>query len=172
MAGGRGKSFAGVRGACLGGWMSETLTGDERGVILDCPACGTANRLVYGKLGARGRCGGCKGELPRVALPVVMESEAAFGALSRESPLPVVIDFWAPWCGPCRMMAPEFAAAARMAAGEMLFVKVNTDEQPEVAAPFRIQGIPAFVVLRGGRVAGQASGARSAAQLLAWVRSV
>jgi thioredoxin 2 len=103
---------------------------------------------------------------------VVVESEAAFGALSRESPLPVVIDFWAPWCGPCRMMAPEFAAAARMAAGEMLLVKVNTDEQPEVAAPFRIQGIPAFVVLRGGRVAGQASGARSAAQLLAWVRSV
>jgi thioredoxin 2 len=152
--------------------MSATLTGDERGVILDCPACGTANRMVYGRLDARGRCGGCKGELPRVSLPVVMESGEAFGVLGRESPLPVVIDFWAPWCGPCRMMAPEFAAAARMAAGEMLFVKVNTDEQPELAAPFRIQGIPAFVVLRGGRVAGQASGARSAAQLLAWVRSV
>jgi thioredoxin len=82
----------------------------------------------------------------------------------------VVVDFWAPWCGPCQMMAPEFAKAAALAAGEAVFVKVNTDEQPEIAVQFRIQGIPAFALIRQGRLAAQTSGFQPAAQLIQWLR--
>lgn len=82
----------------------------------------------------------------------------------------IVIDFWAAWCGPCQMMAPEFAKAAALAAGEAIFSKVNTDEQQQIAAQFRIQGIPAFALMRNGKVIAQTSGFQPAARLLAWMR--
>lgn len=150
--------------------MNPHLTSDDRGVIQLCPACGTANRVVYGRTGQQGRCGSCKADLPKLAEPIEIESVAAFAALVGQSPLPVVIDFWAPWCGPCQMMAPEFAKAAAQAAGEALFVKVNTDEQQEIAAQFRIQGIPAFALIRNGRPVAETSGFQPAARLLAWMR--
>ncbi|HYF37885.1 MAG TPA: thioredoxin [Prosthecobacter sp.] len=150
--------------------MSQALTSDDRGVILPCPACGTANRIAYGRVHQHGRCGDCKADLPLIAAPVEVDSPSAFAALVAQSPLPVVIDFWAPWCGPCRMMAPEFAKAAAEAAGEALFVKVNTDEQQAIAAQFRVSGIPAFALLRNGQVAAQTSGFQPAAKLLSWMR--
>lgn len=151
--------------------MSHSLISDPRGVIHPCPACGTANRLVYARLAQQGRCGTCQAALPAVAAPVEIDSVEAFTALVRQCPLPVVIDFWAPWCGPCQMMAPEFAKAAAEAAGEAVFVKVNTDEQQDIAAQFRIQGIPAFAVVREGQVTAQTSGFQPAARLLAWLKS-
>lgn len=150
--------------------MSHTLTTDERGVILPCPACGTANRIAYPKTGQQGRCGTCKADLPLVGAPVEITAIAAFAALVSQSPIPVIIDFWAPWCGPCQMMAPEFAKAAAEAAGEAIFVKVNTDEQPQIAGQFRIQGIPAFALIKNGQLAAQTSGFQPASRLLAWMR--
>jgi len=150
--------------------MNRHLDSDERGIILPCPDCGTANRIAYAKVSQQGRCGSCKADLPLIANPVEMTSPAAFTALVSQSPLPIVIDFWAAWCGPCQMMAPEFAKAAALAAGEAVFVKVNTDEQPEIAGQFRVQGIPAFALVRLGRVAAQSSGFQPAARLLAWMR--
>ncbi len=151
--------------------MSQTLTSDARGVVQPCAACGTANRLAYARLTQQGRCGSCQAPLPVVAAPVETASTEAFAALVSLCPLPLVIDFWAPWCGPCQMMAPEFAKAAVEAAGEVLFVKVNTDEQQEIAAQFRIQGIPAFAVVRQGKLTAQTSGFQPAARLLEWLRS-
>jgi thioredoxin 2 len=150
--------------------MSHHLESDARGIILPCPSCGTANRIAYAKAASHGRCGTCKADLPLVSSPVEISDIEAFTALVSQSPIPVVIDFWAPWCGPCQMMAPEFAKAAVQAAGEALFVKVNTDEQPQIAGQFRIQGIPAFALIRDGKVAAQTSGFQPAARLLAWMR--
>lgn len=148
--------------------MNSHLSADERGVILPCPACGTANRIAYGKAAQHGRCGSCKADLPYISEPVEIDSRASFGALVSGSTLPVVIDFWAPWCGPCQMMAPEFAKAAAQAAGTLLFVKVNTDEQQDIARQFRVQGIPAFALVKGGGVVAQTSGFQPAERLLAW----
>lgn len=150
--------------------MSHHLTSDERGIILPCPACGTPNRVAYARAAQQGRCAICKADLPLIAEPVEMTNPTAFAALVSQSPLPVVIDFWAPWCGPCQMMAPEFAKAAAQAAGEALFIKVNTDEQQEIASQFRIQGIPAFALIKGGRPVAQTSGFQPAARLLSWMR--
>ncbi|MBK8040542.1 MAG: thioredoxin [Verrucomicrobiaceae bacterium] len=150
--------------------MSQHLESDARGIILPCPACGTANRIAYAKAASQGRCGTCKADLPLVSAPVEISDIEAFTALVSQSPIPVVIDFWAPWCGPCQMMAPEFAKAAAQAAGEALFVKVNTDEQQQIAGQFRIQGIPAFALIRDGKVTAQTSGFQPAARLLAWLR--
>lgn len=148
--------------------MSHPLSIDNRGVLLPCPACGTTNRIAFAKLGSEGRCGTCKSALPVIASPVEVADAASFQALTMQSPLPVVVDFWAPWCGPCKMMAPEFAKAAALAAGRAVFAKVNTDEQQELAMQYRIQGIPAFAIIRSGRLTAQTSGFQPAAQLLAW----
>jgi thioredoxin 2 len=150
--------------------MNHHLESDERGIILPCPACGTANRIAYVKAASQGRCGTCKADLPNVSSPVEIRGVEAFSALVSQSPLPIVIDFWASWCGPCQMMAPEFAKAAAQAAGEALFVKVNTDEQPQIAGQFRIQGIPAFALMKNGKISAQTSGFQPAARLIAWLR--
>ena len=150
--------------------MSPHLSTDDRGVIHPCPICGKSNRIAFGRLDQEARCGSCKKTLPACDGPVDMASPTAFSHLVAESPLPIVIDFWAPWCGPCRMMAPEFAKAAAQSAGKVLFVKVNTDEQQEIAGQFRIQGIPAFALLKQGRVVAKTAGFQPAAQLLDWIR--
>lgn len=150
--------------------MDSTLETDARGIIQPCPACGSANRIAYARIGQQGRCGTCREELPLIAGPVDIAGIAAWSALVGQSPLPIVIDFWAQWCGPCRMMAPEFAKAAAQAAGEAVFVKVNTEEQPQITSQFRIAGIPAFALMKAGKLIAQTSGFQSASQLLSWMR--
>jgi thioredoxin 2 len=150
--------------------MNQHPTTDDRGIVLPCPRCGTANRLAYPRLAQQGRCGSCQAELPALAQPVEASDAASFAALIAHCPLPVVVDFWAPWCGPCQMMAPEFAKAAAQAAGEAVFVKVNTDEQQDIARQFRIQGIPAFALFRDGQLIAQTAGFQPATALLAWMR--
>jgi thioredoxin 2 len=149
----------------------SVLTLDERGVVVTCPACGTKNRMDYRKLDKLAKCGQCKAALDIPGTPIEVPSAAAFDALVRNSVRPVVVDFWAPWCGPCRMVAPELEKVARSASGEFLVVKVNTEALSELAQRFRIASIPTMAVFGQGRELKRTSGARPASDILAFVRS-
>ena len=144
---------------------------DNKGVVVQCSACGQRNRLAFEKLGAETRCGKCQTPLAPPGLPVDVPDVAAFDAATSQSTLPVVVDFWAPWCGPCHMMAPELESVARSAAGRYLVVKVNTDAVPDLGERFGIRSIPTLAVFDRGREAGRTSGARPAADIEAFVQS-
>jgi thioredoxin 2 len=135
-----------------------------------CAACGRTNRLAYATLGRSTRCGHCKADLGPPSAPVEAPSAAAFDAAAAESALPLVVDFWAPWCGPCRMVAPELETVARGHAGQWLVVKVNTDQQAELGARYRIQSIPTLTVVQRGRELARLSGVRPAADIERFVR--
>ena len=152
--------------------MSDTvLLCDDRGVILPCPQCETGNRIAYKMIGIEGKCGACGEILPALNRPVEISSETSFNQLIAECRLPILIDFWAPWCGPCQMMASEFARAAQMAAGEAVLVKVNTENLPQIGARYRVTGIPAFALINNGQVVNETSGARQAVPLIDWMRN-
>lgn len=143
---------------------------DERGVVVDCSGCGRGNRLPYATLGQHTRCGHCKTDLSAPAVAVEARSAAAFDAAAAASALPLVVDFWAPWCGPCRMVAPELETVARANAGRWLVVKVNTDEQADLGARYRIQSIPTLAVVHRGRELTRLAGVRPAADIERFVR--
>jgi thioredoxin 2 len=142
---------------------------DERGVRVGCPSCGRTNRLTYQALGAQTRCGACQTPLSPPTTPVEAGDARVFDAVVAASSLPIVVDFWAPWCGPCRAMAPELEKVARATAGRWLVVKVNTDAVPDLGARFRVQSIPTLAVFHGGQLVQRAAGARSAGDIQAWV---
>lgn len=133
-------------------------------MIIECRGCHAKNRVPPARLGDDARCGRCKATLVLDA-PVTPATAADFDALIGGSPLPVVVDFWAAWCGPCRVVAPEVDKLARMHAGKVVVAKLDTEALPDVAARYGISGIPAFIAFRGGREAGRAVGAMPAAQL-------
>ena len=121
--------------------------------------------MDYARLGEMFRCGSCQTELVAPNAPVEISSDAAFDALTSKSTLPVVIDFWASWCGPCKMFAPEFARAAQANAGKWIAAKVNTEDLPGVAQRFGIQAIPTLALYKGGREVARKQGALPAAAL-------
>jgi thioredoxin 2 len=140
---------------------------DERGVVLACPSCGQRNRVPFGR---DAKCGTCGTALPNPSEPIEVPTAEAFDALVKGSKLPILVDFWAPWCGPCRMVAPEMARVASANAGRYLVVKVNTDAIPELGDRFAIRSIPTMAVFRDGRELARTAGARPAAQIEAFVR--
>lgn len=133
-----------------------------------CPSCGTPNRIPARHLSDTGRCGSCKAPLPPVDEPIAADP-AAFDDIVREARVPVLVDFWAGWCAPCHMAAPEVAALAREMAGRALVLKVDTEAHPELAGRYRIQSLPSFIVLRNGRVVMERVGAVPRAEMRRWL---
>jgi thioredoxin 2 len=138
---------------------------DERGVIVPCAACGAANRLPFAALDKRTRCAKCKSLLAPPGVPVEAPSDAAFAAAAAQSAIPLVVDFWAAWCGPCRMVAPEIEKVASAHAGQWLVVKVDTDALTGSAAAFRIQSLPTIAAIHRGQELGRVAGVRPAADI-------
>ena len=120
--------------------------------LIRCPACGAANRVPAQRL-AEGRqplCGRCRRPLPVAGKPVVV-TDATFPTEVEQSPVPVVVDLWAAWCGPCRLLAPVVDELAAAMGGRMRFAKLNIDENPATAARFNVRSIPTLLVLKDGR---------------------
>ena len=132
---------------------------------IPCIHCGAVNRLPTTRLGDDPDCGRC--HRPLLAGGVVELDDRNFETFVRQSSLPVLVDFWAPWCGPCRQMAPQFAAAAQQLKGRALLAKVNSDDSPETSARFAIRSIPTMVRLQGGVEQRRQSGVLPAAQIVA-----
>jgi len=132
-----------------------------------CPHCLKVNRIPKKESYTKANCGACKQSLLD-AKPVEVDS-AKFGTFIANSDLPVVVDFWAPWCGPCRMMAPAFEEAARSLPLKAQFLKVNTEENPQLGGQYGIRSIPTMVLFKGGREVDRVSGALSADQIRQWV---
>jgi thioredoxin 2 len=139
----------------------------EAMVLIACPACLTGNRVPRERLGDAPKCGHC-GTALLEGKPVALD-DASFDTVVGRTELPVVVDFWAPWCAPCRMMAPVFEQAAGEFAAQARFAKVNTDEAQAVAARFGIRSIPTLILLHGGREISRKSGALDARALRQWL---
>jgi thioredoxin 2 len=141
------------------------VTLDARGVRAVCPSCSATNRQLYTTLDRTTRCGKCRTPLPAPAAPIEVPDASSFDALLANASIPVVVDFWAPWCAPCRAMAPELATMAQRTAGRVLVVKVDTEALPALGGRYGIRSIPTVALFRSGREAARVAGARPAAEL-------
>lgn len=135
-----------------------------------CTHCGSKNRVPASHAADTGRCGSCKAPLPPPAEPIEADT-ALFDEIVREAKVPVLVDFWASWCGPCRMSAPEVHALAKEISGTALVLKVDTEKYPDLAARFQVQSIPNFVVLRNGKPVFQRAGAAPRTEMRRWLEA-
>jgi thioredoxin 2 len=140
-------------------------------MIRICQNCGAKNRIPARYLANAGKCGSCKAPLPPGAEPIEADTQL-FDDVLREARVPVLVDFWAEWCGPCRMAAPDLHAIAQEMAGRALVLKVNIDEHPDLASRYQVQSIPNFLVLKNGQPVGQYTGVRPRAQMRGWLEAV
>ena len=135
---------------------------------LACPACNAMNRIPAARLGQHPRCGKCHQPLFS-GKPLDLHA-GNFAAHIERGDVPVLVDFWAEWCGPCKMMAPQFAQAAQLLEPEARLAKLDTEAEPQLAAQFNIRGIPTLILFRAGREVARQSGAMSAQDIVRWFR--
>ena len=135
--------------------------------IVVCPNCGKKNRVPAAAKG-KPRCGNCQTFLPWIT----DADDESYGAVVEDSSVPVLLDLWAPWCGPCRMVSPALEHLARERAGELKLVKVNVDESPSVSRRFDVMGIPTLIVMRNGDVLARQTGAAPEHDLRTWLEQV
>jgi thioredoxin 2 len=138
---------------------------DPQGLLMACPSCGATNRLRYEGLDRETRCGKCRSSLPHPSEPIEVTGAALFDAAIANASVPVVVDFWATWCGPCHMVAPEVIKAAQQLAGRALVFKVDTDANPELSQRFQIRSIPTIAVFGGGREIRRTAGVQRASAI-------
>jgi thioredoxin 2 len=138
-------------------------------MIRQCPSCQKKNRIPAAHLADTGRCGSCKSPLPPVAEPIDADA-TTFDEIVSGARVPILIDFWAAWCGPCRMAAPEVKRVAAELSGQALVLKVDTEHVPVIAQRFNVMSIPNFVVMKNGKVLRQQPGLVDHRQLAAWLR--
>ena len=136
--------------------------------IVVCPHCHAPNRVAPDRLSEQPRCGSCK-QVLFAGEPLTLTATNFDRHIAR-SDLPIVVDFWAPWCGPCKMMAPAFAQAAKELEPDRRLAKVNTEDEQTLAARFNIRSIPTIAIFQGGREIARQSGAMNAGALTQWIR--
>ena len=142
--------------------MMTGIEADDRGLLVRCGSCGQRNRMIYERLGKAFRCGKCRQELPPPREPIDIPNDTAFDALTGRSRLAILVDFWAPWCGPCKMVAPEVSKVASEGAGSFVLAKVNTEQLPSLASRFRITAIPTMAIFKSGNEVARQQGAMPA----------